>query len=91
MYAKPESPPPFVVHMTYQYGDSSKFPYGKRQRMREARVWQVDPPSYFGEGKYLAVAPEAASLLIDYMAPTLTLTLHGPNPHPDPTWPQPSP
>ena len=41
MYAKPESPPPFVVHMTYQYGDSSKFPYGKRQRMREARVWQV--------------------------------------------------
>ena len=44
------------------------------------RVWQVDPPSYFGEGKYLAVAPEVGSLLIDSMslplvlAPTLTPT-----------------
>lgn len=72
MYAKPDSPPPFVVHMTYQYGDSSKFPYGKRQRMREARVWQVDPPAYFSEGKFLAVAPEAASLPIDYMPSTCT-------------------
>ena len=39
IYAKSEHPPPFAVHMTYQYGDSSKFPYGKRQRMREGRVW----------------------------------------------------
>jgi hypothetical protein len=58
--------------MTYQYGDSSKFPYGKRQRMREARVWQVDPPSYFTGGKYLAVAPEAAALPIDYLPKTCT-------------------
>ena len=67
MYAKATHPPPFVVHMTYQYGDSSAFPYGKRQRMREARVWQVDPPSYFRDGMYLAVAPEAATLPIDYL------------------------
>jgi len=67
MYQKPNHPPPFVVHMTYQYGDSSAFPYGKRQRMREGRVWQVDPPSYFRDGMYLAVAPEAATLPIDYL------------------------
>ena len=60
LYAKTAHPPPFVVHMTYQYGDSSSFPFGKRQRMREGRVWQVDPPSYFNDGKYLAISPEAA-------------------------------
>ncbi len=67
IYAKPDHPPPFALHMTYQYGDSSAFAYGKRQRMREARVWWVDPPSYFHEGRYLAVAPEAAALPIDWM------------------------
>ena len=72
MYQKEGHPPPFVVHMTYQYGDSSAFPYGKRQRMREGRVWQVDPPSYFNEGNYLAVAPEAASLPIDYLPGNVT-------------------
>ena len=34
-----------------------RYRYGKRQRMREARVWWVDPPSYFTDGNYLAVAP----------------------------------
>ena len=72
MYAKTSHPPPFVVHMTYQYGDSSAFPYGKRQRMREGRVWQVDPPSYFSSGQYLAVAPEAAALPIDYLPGNVT-------------------
>ena len=72
MYEKPDAPPPYVVHMTYQYGDSSKFPYGKRQRMREARVWQVDPPSYFSGGNYLAVAPEAAALPIDFLPRDVT-------------------
>jgi hypothetical protein len=46
--------------------------YGKRQRMREGRVWQVDPPSYFTEGRYLAVAPEAATLPIDYLPGNIT-------------------
>ena len=49
-------PPPFVAH------DVSVWrPVGvpaARQRMREGRVWQVDPPSYFNEGN-LVVAPEA--------------------------------
>jgi hypothetical protein len=72
MYAKALHPPPFVVHMTYQYGDASAFPYGKRQRMREGRVWQVDPPSYFRDGQYLAIAPEAASLPIDDLPGNVT-------------------
>jgi len=72
LYAKAEHPPPFVVHMTYQYGDSSSFPYGKRQRMREGRVWQVDPPSYFTEGKYLAIAPEAAVLPLSFLPGNIT-------------------
>ena len=72
MYAKEAHPPPFVVHMTYQYGDASNFPFGKRQRMREGRVWQVDPPSYFNDGKYLAIAPEAAALPIDYLPGSIT-------------------
>jgi len=77
MYARKEKdgsdhPPPFALHMTYQYGDSSKFPYGKRQRMREARVWWVDPPSYFTEGRYLAVAPEGATLPIEVLPNDVT-------------------
>ena len=55
-----------------RYGDSSKFAYGKRQRMREARVWWVDPPSYFSEGRYLAVAPEGAALPIDTLPNSVT-------------------
>ncbi|KAL1518521.1 hypothetical protein AB1Y20_002810 [Prymnesium parvum] len=72
LYAKAQHPPPFVVHMTYQYGDSSAFPYGKRQRMREGRVWQVDPPSYFTAGKYLAIAPEAATLPLTFLFSNVT-------------------
>jgi len=72
LYQKADHPPPFVVHMTYQYGDDSKSPFGKRQRMREGRVWQVDPPSYFSAGKYLAIAPEGAALPIDYLPGNIT-------------------
>ena len=35
-------------------------PQAPVERMREGRVWQVDPPSYFNDGYYLAIAPEAA-------------------------------
>jgi hypothetical protein len=34
---------PYVVHATYQYGDGAIFPFGKRQRMREAGLWLVRP------------------------------------------------
>lgn len=77
LYARREKdgsdhPPPFALHMTYQYGDSSKFPYGKRQRMREARVWWVDPPDYFEGGRYLAVAPEGSTLPVDVLPADVT-------------------
>ena len=35
-------------------------------------MWQVDPPSYFADGNYLAIAPEAAALPIDYIASDAT-------------------
>jgi hypothetical protein len=34
---------PFAVHLTFQNCDQS----GKRHRMREARLWAVDPPEYY--------------------------------------------
>ena len=45
--------PPVAVHCTYQYGDDTGYAYGKRQRLRDAGLWLVDPPSYYAEGKYL--------------------------------------
>ena len=46
---------PYVVHATYQYGDGAIFPFGKRQRMREAGLWLMDGPEYTA-GNYLAVS-----------------------------------
>eukprot|EP00887_Chlorella_sp_A99_P003129 scaffold9.g3129.t1 len=42
--------PAYVVHCTFQYGGSK----GKRNRLREAKLW-FDPPSYYSEGKFLSV------------------------------------
>mgnify|MGYP001498227666 CR=1 FL=1 len=33
----PNAAPPLSVHMTYQFAEGSKFAYGKRQRLRQAR------------------------------------------------------
>ncbi len=38
---------PLAVHFTFQFGDDAAFPYGKRQRAREAGLWMADPPDYF--------------------------------------------
>jgi len=46
---------PYVVHATYQYGDGALFPFGKRQRMREAGLWQMDGEEYTA-GRFLAVS-----------------------------------
>eukprot|EP00241_Pyramimonas_parkeae_P004033 CAMPEP_0114245480 /NCGR_PEP_ID=MMETSP0058-20121206/11919_1 /TAXON_ID=36894 /ORGANISM="Pyramimonas parkeae, CCMP726" /LENGTH=662 /DNA_ID=CAMNT_0001358537 /DNA_START=323 /DNA_END=2308 /DNA_ORIENTATION=- len=46
---------PYVVHATYQYGDGAVFPFGKRQRMREAGLWLMDGPEY-SSGNFLAVS-----------------------------------
>ena len=37
--------PPVCVHTTYQYGDGDKYAYGKRERLRDAGLWLVDPAS----------------------------------------------
>ena len=46
---------PVNVHFTFQFGDTPKYPHGKRQRAREAALWAVDPPEYFSAGVYVAL------------------------------------
>ena len=61
VHTLPSAPPAFSVHMTYQFAEGSKFAYGKRQRLRQAGLWLVDPDSYYN-GRYLTVSQEAATL-----------------------------
>ena len=58
--ARPEDGEPYSVHMTYQYGDTGEYAYGKRERMRQAGIWRADPPSYYSEGHFLVVSDEGA-------------------------------
>jgi len=44
---------PVAVHTTYQYGDATTYAYGKRERLRDMRLWARDPPSYYEEGDFL--------------------------------------
>mmetsp|Transcript_6417 Transcript_6417/g.16768 ORF Transcript_6417/g.16768 Transcript_6417/m.16768 type:complete len:609 (+) Transcript_6417:1-1827(+) len=44
---------PFMVHTTHQFADTSAYALGKRQRLREHRLWAVDPESYFADGDFL--------------------------------------
>ena len=39
-----------AVHTTFQFGDTAEFTWGKRSRLREARLWAVDDESYFRGG-----------------------------------------
>ena len=66
VHTLPSALPPLSVHMTYQFAEGSKFAYGKRQRLRQAGFWLVDPDSYFN-GKYITVTPEAATLVYESM------------------------
>eukprot|EP00898_Chlorokybus_atmophyticus_P002642 jgi/Chlat1/3379/Chrsp23S03728 len=43
------------VHCTYQFGDSPTYMFGKRQRLREAGLWLVDPDEYYRDGKFVVV------------------------------------
>ena len=62
---------PVAVHTTYQYGDATTYAYGKRERLRDMKLWARDPPSYYEEGSYLQLlspiarqtAPDRAELL----------------------------
>mgnify|MGYP003684246843 CR=1 FL=1 len=39
--------PPISVHTTFQFGDTPEFTWGKRNRLREKKLWMVDSDSYF--------------------------------------------
>ena len=62
--------PPVAVHCTYQYGDDTGYAYGKRQRLRDAGLWLVDPPSYYEEGRYLQLV---SGLAVQHSPTTATL------------------
>ncbi|KAL3914662.1 MAG: hypothetical protein SGPRY_007552 [Prymnesium sp.] len=54
--------PPIAVHTTYQYGDSAVYAYGKRQRLRDEKLWFMDPPEYYN-GSYLHLITSPAQML----------------------------
>ena len=58
----PEDGEPFSVHLTYQYGDTGSYAFGKRERMRQAGIWRSDPREYFEDGKYLVVSDEGSQV-----------------------------
>eukprot|EP00898_Chlorokybus_atmophyticus_P009220 jgi/Chlat1/929/Chrsp108S01364 len=43
------------VHCTFQFGDSGRYMYGKRQRLRETGLWLIDSETYYSEGNFLHV------------------------------------
>ena len=38
---------PVSVHTTFQFGDTPEFTWGKRNRLREKRLWLVDDETYY--------------------------------------------
>mmetsp|Transcript_19097 Transcript_19097/g.26441 ORF Transcript_19097/g.26441 Transcript_19097/m.26441 type:complete len:801 (-) Transcript_19097:47-2449(-) len=46
---------PIAVHLTYQFGDTADYVYGKRQRLREHGIWLMEEESYFTDGDFLAI------------------------------------
>ena len=52
-----------TMHFTFQYGDIlyHDYPFGKRQRAREAGIWAADPPEYFTEGRFLRITGDLVS------------------------------
>ena len=66
----PGAAPPLAVHMTYQFAEGAKFAYGKRQRLREARLWLVDDDAYYS-GRYVKVADRSANLPLKPLGPTV--------------------
>ena len=35
------------MHTTFQFGDTAEFTWGKRNRLREHKLWLVDDDSYY--------------------------------------------
>jgi hypothetical protein len=51
---------PFVVHTTYQFSQTR----GKRQRLREHKLWLVDPPDYHNNGNFIATSEKPPEELL---------------------------
>jgi len=44
---------PVAVHTTFQFGDTAEFAWGKRSRLRERLLWEVDSADYYAfSGEY---------------------------------------
>ena len=54
--------PPVCVHTTYQYGDGD-YPYGKRERLRDAHLWLLDTPENHWSGRFLRLTSAPAQML----------------------------
>jgi hypothetical protein len=67
--------PPVCVHTTYQYGDATTYAYGKRERLRDAHLWLVDPPAYYEEGRFLQLTSSPARQLSPSSAELMTDSL----------------
>ena len=63
--------PPVAVHCTYQYGDSTVYAYGKRERLRDAHLWLLDQPSTHWSGKFLQLTSSPARQLAPMKAELL--------------------
>ena len=60
---------PLSMHATYQFGDRS-YPYGKRQRLREAMLWHADDDTgYYNDGTegFVSIHDSLHNLPIDSM------------------------
>ncbi|KAK3239054.1 hypothetical protein CYMTET_50993 [Cymbomonas tetramitiformis] len=49
---------PIAVHLTYQFGDTADYVYGKRQRLRELGMWLMEEDKYFTEGSFLSIVDD---------------------------------
>ena len=54
-----------------QYGDSTEYAYGKRERLRSMHLWRVDPSEYHTEGMYLQLTSAVARQLAPMRAELL--------------------
>ena len=52
-------------------GQGATFAHGKRQRLRQAGLWLVDPDSYYN-GRYVTVADEGATLPVRSLGPRVS-------------------
>ncbi|KAK3244850.1 hypothetical protein CYMTET_45555 [Cymbomonas tetramitiformis] len=51
----PGAAQPKVVHLTYQFGDTADYVYGKRQRLRELGMWEMEEADYFSKDDYIYI------------------------------------